>query len=459
MEGQKEDRLLKALERHRIIAPLTKRELEEAEKREIRKRIIEEEGISERTLRRYVAAYGRQKLEGLKPKERKDKGSFRKVSAEIIKNAAKLKEELKGRSARRIIEILEKEGKAEKGSVSITTVNRHLKAMGMGSRELMRAAEKGHGSRRFQRSRKGSLWQADIKYGPYIPDPDNPGKKKRAYLLAIIDDATRYVVHGEFYLHQRQPILEDGLRKAIIEHGLCETIYIDNGKIFVSQWFRAACAELGIEHLATAPYSPQAKGKIERFNRTMGEFLEEVSLEAVETLKELNDKWRLWLREYYHKRSHRGLEVKAGTKEHYSPQAAWEHDETILRIATAEECRTAFLWQDERTVDKTGCFTLCGITFEAGPEYIRKKIEIRYDPFELERVEVWEENKRVKIVGQLKIKEYNGRKRKEKTNAIEKGVKSGSRLLGALEKEKKEKEGKKHQAISFSKIEKEAADD
>ena len=458
-QEKREEQLERALERHRIIAPLTKEGLEEAEKRELRKRIILEEGISERTIRRYMSAYANSRLEGLKPKDRKDKGMLRKVTQEILGEAINLKEELRGRSTRRIIEILVKEEKVKKGELSVTTLNRHLKENGLSNRDLKKRQEKGNGSRRFQRIHKGSLWQADIKYGPYLPDPENPGKKKQAYLLAIIDDATRYVVHGEFYLHQRQPILEDSIRKAIIEYGVPETIYIDNGKIFISKWFRAACAHLGIEHISTAAYSPNSKGKIERFNRTMGEFLEELTLEPVETLKELNDKWRLWLREYYHQRPHRGLALKAGIKEHRSPEEAWKNDIKELRVATSEQCRTSFLWEGDRKVDKTGCFTLEGTTYEAGSVYVGKRIEIRYDPFDLERVEIWEEGTKIKIAEQLKIKEYNGIKRSTGVNAIETSKKSGSRLLGALEKEKKIKQSKKHQAISFSSIEKEADND
>jgi hypothetical protein len=277
--------------------------------------------------------------------------------------------------------------------------------------------------------------------------------------LAIIDDATRYVVHGEFYLHQRLPILEDSLRKAIVENGIPETIYVDNGKIFISKWFRAACAHLGIIHIAAAAYCPQSKGKVERFNRTMGEFLDEITLEPVETLKELNDKWKLWLREYYHKRPHQGLPLKEGTKEHLSPEEAWNNDKTELTAATPEKCRESFMWEIIRKTDKTGCFTVEGILFDAGTEYVGKTIELRYDPFNMEKVELWEGGEKKKIVEQLKISEYNGRKRSVAKNAIERSKKSGSRLLGALEKEKKAKQAKKHQAISFTKIEKEVVND
>ena len=47
-------------------------------------------------------------------------------------------------------------------------------------------------SRRFNRQGRNTLWQTDLKYGPYLSDPSHPGHKLRTYLIAIIDDATRH---------------------------------------------------------------------------------------------------------------------------------------------------------------------------------------------------------------------------------------------------------------------------
>jgi putative transposase len=271
------------------------------------------------------------------------------------------------------------------------------------------------------------------------------------------NDATRMVMHGEFYFHQRLPILEDCFRKALLSWGICDTVYLDNGKIFVSKWFRAACTHLGIRHLAAASYSPQSKGKIERFNRTVEEFFEELRLEPVSDLKELNRKFQLWLDESYHKRPHRGLPVKEGQKGHQSPLEAWEADRTELRAVSPEECKAAFLWTKETSTDKTGCFPLHGAILEAGAAFICQKIEARYDPFDLRAAEVWQNGELKAIAKQLEIKEYNGRKRR-RGNAIAQATRSGSRLLQSLEKEKKERAVKRQGVISYKKLNVKGAD-
>lgn len=440
-----------ALEAHRIIAPLLAPGLEPAEKRALREHILATEKISERTLRRMMQKFREGKLEALKPKERSDRGESRAIRAEIIDEAIKLKEELPYRSIRRILEIMEREGIIKKGEVAESTLSRVMRNRGKSTRDFRMKKDKGLGSRRFQKPHKGMLWQTDIKYAVSLPDPDNPQKKRRTYLLVFLDDATRMVMHGEFYFHQRLPILEDCFRKALLSWGICDSVYLDNGKIFVSKWFRAACAHLGIHHLAAASYSPQSKGKVERFNRTVEEFFEELRLEPVSDLKELNRKFQLWLDESYHKRPHRGLPFKEGVKEHQSPMEAWEADPVELRNITAEECKTAFLWAEERTTDKTGCFALHGAVLEAGAAFICQKIEVRYDPFDLTAAEIWQDGQLKTIAKQREIKEYNGRKR-SRGNAIEQAPKTGSRLLKSLEQEKKERAAKRQGVISYKKI-------
>lgn len=139
----------KALRRHEIIAPLLVPGLEEAEKRRIRRKILQRESISERTLRRYLAAYRETRYEGLKPKTRSDTGKLRVMSQEILARAAELKQELPGRSLRRIIRILEGEGVAEKGEISRSTLSRHLVNMGFGSAELKMTKVSALAVRRF----------------------------------------------------------------------------------------------------------------------------------------------------------------------------------------------------------------------------------------------------------------------------------------------------------------------
>lgn len=48
-----------------------------------------------------------------------------------------------------------------------------------------------------------------------------------------------------------------------------ERIMTDNGSAYVARPFAAACAQLGVRHLRTRPYTPRTNGKAERFIQTL----------------------------------------------------------------------------------------------------------------------------------------------------------------------------------------------
>ncbi len=427
-----------ALKRYAQIAPLLEDGLEKAEAQKRRAEILEREpAVSERTLRRHLAAYREQGFGGLCPKKRTDAGRPRAVPAKVLEEAAALKRELPQRSVKRIIEILEGEGRVKRGLLRPSTLARHFTKLGL--MEIPKVPKGGF--RRFQKEHRNCLWQADLKYGPYLPDAKNPGKKTRTYLLAFIDDYSRLVPHAEFYLDQKLPALENCLRKAILKRGIPDKIYVDQGKIFVSRWFRMACARLNIRHLAAKPYSPEAKGKIEKFMQFVDGFIAEVNLRPLETPKELNEAFQAWLEEGYNHRPHSAL-APGGT-----PASAFAGDVKRLRFATTEELREAFLWEADRQADKTGCFKLEGRVYDAGPALAGKTVEARYDPFALDEVEVWLDGKKERTAKELVLnqpREAPAAKRAEKP--------TGSRYLDVLEQKAKERRRKKLGAISFREL-------
>lgn len=388
-----------ALRRFRILSPLLAEGLSSCEERQLRAQILLKEGVSERTLRRWRNAYQKGGFDALIPKSRKDHGTCKAISAEVLERACNLREEVPRRSAQRLTEMLKHEG----FEVSRSTLDRHLRKAGKSVKELSKGKSQG---RRFVREGRNTLWQSDIKYGPYIPDPKDPSKKIRTYLLVIIDDATRFVVHAQFYDNQRLPILEDGLRKAILRCGLPSAIYVDNGKIFVSQWLRLACAKLGIRHMNTKAYSPESKGKVERFNRTVEEFFEEVKLENPQTLGQLNILFVSWLREGYNCKIHSSLSGK-------TPAMAFREDIARVRFPSPEALRDAFLWEREAMADKSGCVKLAGKLYDAGGRFIRKKVLLKYDPFHLETIEIWHQGELQKTVEIAKFGEFNGNTHKD----------------------------------------------
>jgi hypothetical protein len=160
------------------------------------------------------------------------------------------------------------------------------------------------------------------------------------------------------------------------------------------------------------------------------EFFQELSLEKAKSLEELNRKFRVWLDEGYNGKPHSSLKE-------IPPSQAYASDAKKVHFATPEECRDAFLWEDTRKVDNTGCFKLQGIEYEAGIEYIGKKVDVRYDPFDMSIVEVWYSGERRKTTSPLKVGEYCSKV--EKVSAAKPASHSRLLKLYAEENEKKQK--------------------
>jgi len=442
----------KLLKRYEAIAPLLNDHLDASEKRRVRAQILESSGLSERSLRRYIEVYKKSGYKGLMGTERSDKGKLRAVPEAALAEAVKLREELPSRSIRRILEILEGEKIIKPGEVSRTSLNRHFIKLGCGAGQLRAQGKAGEPARRFERKRRNGLWQADLKYGPVL----HSGKtKKKTYLMALLDDKTRLIMHAEFYGSQRLPILEDCFRKALLKFGKPSDVLVDNGKIFVSKWFRLACARLGIRHIAARPYSAQTKGKLEKYNQTVDQFIGEFGLEPVKTLEELNRKFAIWMDEGYTHRPHDALKIEERDKctggllgkTEKTPYQAYIEDPAKVRYVSSLECRDAFLWEESRMVDKSGCIKLSGVTFDAGVALAKRRVDVRYDPFDISVVEIWHGGKFQRKAERLEMPEFTPRN--EATPAAPGNKPTHSRLLKVYGEKNMAREKQRNGAIAF----------
>ena len=443
----------KIIKRFTEIAPLLDENIDAFERRRLRARILESTGLSDRQLRRNIQHYKEKGYKSLADIPRSDKGSLRVVPEVAVDEAVKLREELPSRSVRRIIEILEGEKIVKPGEVNRTSLNRHLVQRGYGAAQLMAAGKAAQPSSRFERKRRNDLWQTDVKEG-WRADADG-AKKKKAYLLTLIDDHTRMPMHSEWYGNQRLPILEDCFRKALLKFGKPAGVLVDHGKIFVSKWFKLACARLGIRHIEAKIYSPQTKGKCEKYHQRADEFLNEFALEPVQTLTEMNRKFSIFMDEGYIHDPHDSLKIeerdpKTGellSKRERTPYQAYTEDPAKVKYVSSLECRDAFLWEEQRTVDKSGCISLKGVVFDVGVALIRKRVDVRYDPFDISLVEIWHGGKFQRKAEKLCIPEFTPKREAAPAAPLKKPT--GSRLLKVYEEKNKLREKQRNGALSF----------
>jgi hypothetical protein len=252
------------------------------------------------------------------------------------------------------------------------------------------------------------------------------------------------VVHGEFYDSLDQTVVEDSLRKAVLKEGLPRRVYFDNGKQYRTKWMERACAILGIRLLFAKPYSPESTGKIERFNRTVDSFLDEVALKGCKTLDAFNRYFKVWLQECYHARKHEGLHG-------ISPEIAYKSSKSPLRFVPPETVALAFLRVEQRKVDKSGCIQFSGKRYEVGVSYIGRTVDVAYDPNDLQTLTVECAGTSLRVQ-ELRIGEHTGpRPRLPKTMLP--ALPNTSRLLDEKEKRYAARQAVVRRAIRYSGLE------
>jgi putative transposase len=379
-----------ALFRYSLIVPfLTEEELEWGVKGELVKRMARQihhipfskkASLHESTIRRFLTSYRNHGFDGLKPKTRSDIGTSLKIPTDILEQAFILKKEEPRRSAGKIIRIMESTNMAAPGLIKPSTLYRIFEQNSLVYKKLKRQSKE---FKPFQAEHPNQIWQSDVMYGPYLPDPDRPEAKKRTFLVAILDDFSRLIVHAEFYWHERLPHLENTLQKAILKRGIPEVLYVDNGQIFSAHQINIICAELGIRKISCQPYRPQGKGKIERYFRSVREqFLVELEHDPVEHLHQLNSKYWAWLEQAYH------LQTHSATNE--QPLVRWRQNVAgFLKNIDEKQLQDIFLWREIRKVDKLAQVSLQGFKYELSSFMAGKKVEIRFNHFDLSEVLIY----------------------------------------------------------------------
>jgi hypothetical protein len=228
--------------------------------------------------------------------------------------------------------------------------------------------------RKFEAEMPNDLWQVDCMHGPRV---EHEAKRRKTYLIAFMDDHSRLVPHGEFFLSESVKSFLMALEGALLTRGLPRKIYSDNGPAFRSHHVEHVTASLGVALIHARPYKPQGKGKIERFFRTVrADFLTGFK---GETLFDLNHCFQIWLNEIYHQRKH--------SSTGQTPFARFTSKMQCLRSAP-DNLKDHFRKAARRKVAKDRTISLNGQIFEAPVALIGKQVSVLFHPEQPDRAEV-----------------------------------------------------------------------
>jgi transposase InsO family protein len=349
-----------------------------------------------RWIRLYTAGNGN--LLSLYPKERRDKGQSRALDEETALSLISLRAEMPSATVAQLITTMTERHLVTAGiELYPSTVYRFLHQHDLMQPSVSRPEDR----RKFEAELPNDLWQSDVMHGPKINVAD---RMRKTYLIAIIDDHSRLITHGQFYLSEALASYLDAFESALAQRGLPRKLYVDNGAAFRSRHLEYISAALGIALIHSKPYQPQGRGKIERFFKTVrGQFLPGFKGQS---LNELNEAFDGWLTQVYHQRKH------SATKQ--SPFARFTANLHCLRQAP-DNLHDYFRKLARRKVNKDRTITLNGLLFEAPVALIGERVELLYHESKPEQVEVKYQNQSFGMLCPVNLN-VNCRVKRDKNN-------------------------------------------
>lgn len=231
------------------------------------RRAAEAHGVSERTVRKWMARHRDEGDAGLVDRSSRPHTSPRATPPEKAELVATLRNQ--GLTGDGICDVLR---------VARSTVFRILGRLGFSKLKSLEPAEP---PRRYEWERPGDLLHVDIKklgrfnaVGHRITG--ERGTRSRGagweFVHVCIDDHSR-LSYVEVLDDEKSKTAADFLKRALrwfSTHGItARRLISDNGGCYRGSRFRRVCEQRRIRHIFTKPYTPRTNGKAERFIKTM----------------------------------------------------------------------------------------------------------------------------------------------------------------------------------------------
>lgn len=322
------------------------------------------------TLLRWLRRYQQDGLQALENKTRRDRGLSRSLDPATIA---------------RLLELA-----AEHPDWTIKALHRHLqRELGKSlpikpAYRLLKGRKRQIDKQAFLRRPPGVpqiLWLADTMHGP---DVYGPGRKKRkCFLIALLDDASRAIMAAAFTLSDNVLALMPVLREALLARGLPHRLLVDNGANYRSRVLRTACAQLGIHLVHATAYRATSKARLERFFLTVR--LQMIPrLPPFPTLDQVKTEWARFLAEY-HDTPHTSLTELMG-----KPTTPLDFYLRLLpddvRHLSELHIDDLFLIEATRRVGNDSTFRLASKFWEVRPQLVGERVRVRYNPDDLRRL-------------------------------------------------------------------------
>ena len=321
--------------------------------------------ISESTIERWYIRYKRSGFDSLKPRDRSDCGSTRKLDDEAIEIIKHYIEKHPRLPATAIYDEMIKNGYISYDDISLNTLQRYVRRL-KDKEDIISHTE----LKRYEAPHINLIWSCDTTYSFKL---NVGGTKKRMYIIGIIDDASRLITGIDVFFNDNYVNFMLTLKKAIRRYGKPKMLNLDNGAPYKNKQIEILAARLGITLHHCAPYSGWQKGKIERWFRTMKDhFMASYDLKDKTTIEEFKNDLEKYVDEY-NNTIHKSLENKSPISRFF------DSGEEIIKIDD-ETLENNFLLEIERKASIDCVIQIDNKEFEVPQKYSNKKIKLRYSP-------------------------------------------------------------------------------
>lgn len=358
--------------RHAVIGPVCARELPHGELaealRELTKIRFRPPGstltttYSVPTLERWLYAYRQGGLAALRPRARSDRGRGRHLTEELRELICDIRREHPTASARLIVRTLEADGRLEVDSIKPGTVRKLLRQKGL-DRVAVRDGSGAKTRLRWQAAAPDALWHADVCHGPTL---HLAGVRTPIRIHGMLDDCSRYVVALEAHDSEREQDMLHVLTRALRLHGKPDVLFLDNGSTYRGEVLQTACSRLGISLVHARPYDPEARGKMERFWRTLRQGCLD-HLGHVGSLDDINQRLAAFLERHYHHAPHAGLMGRA-------PLSVYAPAERVPNHVTEPQLREALAVRERRRVRRDTTVSVLGSVYELQQGFLAGRV-------------------------------------------------------------------------------------